>query len=552
VGGSINGVPGEILGELLPLVREISSVLDPDELFPVISTQLRRLVDYESLALFRQGGDNSLVAVHQTGPASPEAAATAAEAAQRRETVSSEAAAAVPLFLRGNLVAILHLRARAPLEPRQLTALGVFAEHLAVAIENARLHRETRWYAGLLAMLYDIGKETASILELDRLLQRVAEVVKRVIDYETFGIFLLDETSQELVLRKAVRYGSGQETRRLRANEGLCGAAVRSKEPIRVADVRADARYVDLVPETRSELVVPLLHKDRVLGVFDLQSTSLARFTDEHVKVLMPLASQVAVAIENARLYAQIVRRDAALRRELTMAREIQHGLFPERAPTGAGFEAAAQFRPARELGGDLHDFYELGEGLLGLSVGDVSGKGVAAALFGAFTSGTVRARAFERHPPANLLERVNRTLVRRGTEGLFCTLSFSLFDFAGRRLRIASSGLPYPLRFEASTGRCTPLEIPGVPLGLFANSTYEEREVSLAAGDVWVFYSDGVTEGTRGEEEYGMERLKQQVCAHAGQSAAEIASTVLADVEAFRGPEPREDDTTLVVVKVL
>jgi len=547
----LSEVPGEILGELLPLVREISSVLDPDELFPVISTQLRRLIDYESLALFRRAEDGSLVAVHRTGPASVDAAAAAATAGDRRETVVSDAAVAVPLVHQGKLVAVLHLAAREPLRPRQLTALGVFAEHLAVAFENARLHRETRWYAGLLAMLYDIGKETASILDLDHLLQRVAEIVKRVIDYETFGIFLLDDKG-ELVLRKGVHWGSGEERPRLRANEGLCGAAVRSKEPVRVADVRTDPRYLDLVPETRSELVVPLLHKDRVLGVLDLQSTSLGRFTDEHVKVLTPLASQVAVAVENARLYAQIVRRDARLRRELTMAREIQHGLFPERAPTGAGFQAAAQFRAARELGGDLHDFYELPGGVLGVSVGDVSGKGLAAALYGAFASGTVRARAFERHPPADLLERVNRTLVRRGTEGLFCTLSFSLFDFAAHTLRMASSGLPYPLHYEAATGRCAPLEFPGIPLGLFADSTYEEHTVALGAGDVFAFYSDGLTEGTRGEEEYGAERLQGQVCALAAQDAETIASTILADVDAFHGPGTREDDTTLVVVKVV
>ena len=218
-----------------------------------------------------------------------------------------------------------------------------------------------------------------------------------------------------------------------------------------------DPRYVSLVPETRSELVVPLVVKDRVIGVFDLESPQLDRFTEEHVKVLTPLASQVAIAVENARLYAEIYKRDERLHRELRIAREIQHALFPEGSPTGAGWEASAHFRPARELGGDLYDFYDMGNGLLGVATGDVAGKGVPAALYAAFASGTVRARAFERRPPADLMQRVNRTLRRRGVEGLFCTLGYALFDFQERSLRLANSGLPHPLHYRAASGGRAP-----------------------------------------------------------------------------------------------
>src|SRR4029079_7448687 len=234
---------------------------------------------------------------------------------------------AIPLIHRDRLVGVLnvegpdadayHAEARA--------ALLVLAGHLAVAIENATLYREARWYAGLLATLYEIGeacgdacllarwceigKETSSILDLDELLQRVAEVVKRVIDYEMFGILLLDEEKGELVLRKAVSYGASREKKtRIRLGEVLTGAAAVSKQPILVGDVQGDARYLPLIPETRSELVVPLVHKDRVVGVFDLESSVLDRFTDEHLKVLTPLASQVAVAIEHARLYERLAR----------------------------------------------------------------------------------------------------------------------------------------------------------------------------------------------------------------------------------------------------
>src|SRR5262249_56459197 len=119
--------------------------------------------------------------------------------------------------------------------------------------------------------------------------------------------------------------------------------------------------------------------------------------------VLTPLASQVAIAIENARLYAELKRNEVRLHRELRIARDIQHALFPEESPAGKGWEASAQFRPARELGGDLYDFYDMGGGVLGAVTGGVAGKGVPAALYAAFASRAVRSRAFERRAPADL-----------------------------------------------------------------------------------------------------------------------------------------------------
>ena len=307
----------------------------------------------------------------------------------------------------------------------------MLASHLAVAIENATLYRETRRYASLLATLYEIGKETSSILDLDELLQRVAEVVKRVIDYEMFGILLLDEARGELVLRKAVSYGASKEKKtRIPLGEGLTGAAAVSKQPLLVGDVRNDPRYLALIPDTRSELVVPLVHKDRLIGVFDLESSVLDRFNLEHLKVLTPLASQVAAAIENARLYETLARQEERLGRELELAQWIQQNLFPDEPPAGAGWDASAHFLPASELGGDLYDFFELGEGVLGVAVGDVLGKGVPAALFGAFVSGSIRGRAMERRAPGDMMTRVNRTLRKRGAEGFYCTVAFARLRF--------------------------------------------------------------------------------------------------------------------------
>lgn len=571
-------LPGALLADLLSVVREVNAVLDPVRLLPTIAQQIRRIVDYRILDIFlpdEQG--QHLIPVHvegydrgmeltrrmRVGEGIVGAAAASGEPVFVPDVTRDPryvelfpgvvAEMAIPLRHRDRLVGVLNVEGPdvEAFGEHARTALRVLAGHLAVAIDNASLYREARWYAGLLATLYEIGKETASILDLDELLHRVAEIVKRVIDYEMFGILLLDPSSGDLVLRKAVRFGGSGEKTRIQVGQGLCGAAAASKQPVLVGDVLSDPRYLRLIPETRSELVIPLLHKDKLIGVFDLESSVLERFTEEHVKVLTPLASQVAVAIENARLVDELRRNELRLARELRIAESVQRGLFPEECPRGRDWEAAAEFRPARELGGDLYDFYELHERQLGVALGDVSGKGVPAALYGAFASGTVRARAFERREPRELLRRANRALNRRGVEGFYCTLAYAVFDFAAGTLTIANSGLPLPLLYRAAEGRCEALDVAGLPLGMFEEAAYDDVVLRVASGDVLVLYTDGVSEAYDGREAYGRARLQAQVEAHARGSVAALAERLLADLDAFlKGAEP-DDDVTLVVVKV-
>ena len=559
-------------------MAEISAVLDPEELMPAIARQLRRIVDYRMLDIFLPEPDGTLVPAFVEGYDASVAArlrirpgeGIVGTAAAQREAlfvadVSQDprylpivpgvrAELAIPLIHRDRLVGLLNIEGpdAEAFHPEARAALLVLAGHLAVAIENATLYRETRRYASLLATLYEIGKETSSILDLDQLLQRVAEVVKRVIDYEMFGILLLDEARGALVLRKAVSYGATKEKKtRIPLGEGLVGAAALSKQPLLVGDVRKDPRYLALIPDTRSELVVPLVHKDRLIGVFDLESSVLDRFNVEHLEVLTPLASQVAAAIENARLYETLARQEERLGRELELAQWIQQNLFPDEPPVGAGWDASAHFLPASELGGDLYDFFELGEGVLGVAVGDVLGKGVPAALFGAFVSGSIRGRAMERRAPGDMMTRVNRTLRKRGAEGFYCTVAFAVFDFPQHRMVLANSGLPYPLVYRAAERRVETIDLPGLPMGTFDSATYEERVVPLSPGDIVVFYTDGLTEAHGESDDYGTQRLAAQLAASAFGTAAEIGEGILESVDAFLGEAPRSDDLTLVVVKV-
>ena len=191
--------------------------------------------------------------------------------------------------------------------------LRQFGAHVAVAIENARLFEHEREYTSTLETLSEIGREFGAILNLDELLTRIANLTRRVIDYRTFGILLVNDRTGELEMKVAVRYGDKITVPRVKLGHGIVGYAALHKVPVNVPDVSADPRYIKVVDDARSELVIPLMLQDRCIGVFDLESPELDAFSKSHVDILTLLASQAAVAIENARLYETIrIQRGAA------------------------------------------------------------------------------------------------------------------------------------------------------------------------------------------------------------------------------------------------
>jgi sigma-B regulation protein RsbU (phosphoserine phosphatase) len=220
------------------------------------------------------------------------------------------------------------------------------------------------------------------------------------------------------------------------------------------------------------------------------------------------------------------------------------------------GVDVAAKFAPARELGGDLYDFLTPVPGSLVVAVGDVSGKGVPAALYSAFAGELVRSRTFRRRyapnqgSPAIVLGAMNTILFERQLEGYYCTLCYASFDLKKRNVTIANSGLPYPIRL--TSGTCEPVSLPGLPLGLFAASTYEEITYELRPGDIYVFCSDGVYEAVNADgEEFGSGRLVAVVESVRGMSTREIVDVIFDRVEQFRGDTPPNDDMTAVAVKI-
>jgi sigma-B regulation protein RsbU (phosphoserine phosphatase) len=460
---------------------------------------------------------------------------------------------AVPLIAKNRLIGVMDLESTEAdcFTQEHLHVLTLTASRIAQAIENARLYARVSRQKQTLEVQNEIAVELASILEQGPLLERVGQLLRRLIDYQMFSIMLLDEKGETLITRYAWRFGhTHAPLRRIPVNTGLVGAAVREWRFINVPDVTKDTRYLPMNPETHSELVVPLFYKGRIIGVLDLEHTRPSFFTEEHERILTTLAAQVAIAIENARLYQAVRTQERQLERDIAMAREVQLRLLPARAPEHKNADMAVRFLPARTIGGDLYDFVEYVPGRTAIVLGDVSGKAAPAALFAAMVSGIMRAAAGQQPEPAQMLSLLNETLQERKLESQYVTMLFALWDDENRSLTVANSGAIQPVL--CTGGKSSILEAEGFPLGLFPEVTYDEIKITTQSGDVIVFVSDGILDAENEKEEmYGDERLAQVLCAHRGEAAKEIADAILEDVSRFQGSKDRFDDETIIVLQV-
>ena len=460
---------------------------------------------------------------------------------------------AVPLIAKNRLIGVIDLESEKAdyFRPEHLHLLTLTASRIAQAIENARLYARVSRQAQTLTVLNEISMELTSILDLDPLLERIGQLLRRLIDYQMFTIMLLDEKGETLITRYAWRFGySHAPLRRIPISSGLVGASVREWRVVNVPDVRKDPRYLEMNPETRSEMIVPLFHKGRIIGVLDLEHTRTGFFNEEHERVLTTLAAQVAIAIENARLYQAVARQEKQLERDIAMAREVQLRLLPSAAPEHAHAEMAVRFLPARAIGGDLYDFLDYGPGQTAIVLGDVSGKAAPAALFAALVSGIMRSAAHQQLQPAAMLAMLNDALQERRLDSQYVTMLFAVWNDQNQTLQVANSGAVQPV--FCRNGEANPVRAEGFPLGMFPSVTYDEFSLATQPGDVIVFVSDGIldAENEHGEM-YGDARLASITCGERKRGAAHIADALLADVNRFQGAHDRFDDETIIVLKV-
>jgi sigma-B regulation protein RsbU (phosphoserine phosphatase) len=572
----------ELVTTLFDLGRQVAAVLDLDELLQQIPRLIRRLIPFEALAVYlldekrgelrvaysvgypeereaiklRQGQGLVGAAIESEQPLLVNDLSSDPRYIELVPGMKSEIV--VPLLHKSRPIGALNILSQNQNQftHRDVSIVSQFAAQVAVALVNARLYERSRLDAEAFEMLAEIGREVASVLDLDELFTRIAQLTRRVIDYRTFGIFLLNDLG-ELEIKVAVKFGEKVEVPRIRLGEGLVGYAALHREAVLVSDVSQDPRYIRIVPDVRSELAIPLMLKDRCIGVVDLESPELDAFSKRDVEILTLLAGQAAVAIENANLYEEVRTTHERLEKEVRFAQRVQAALLPVGPPKRLkGIEVAAAFASARELGGDFHDFLTPESHTLVVALGDVSGKGVPAALYSAFAAELVRGRTFrrrylpDRSSPSGVLSSVNTILHQRQLEEYYCTLCYAVFDLKRRVLTMANSGLPYPIRCSADG--CAQIELPGVPLGSFNGTMYDEVTIALHAGDAFVFCSDGVFEAMNGAgQEFTAERLLEVVSAGRDLPPQKLVDSIFAAVHEWRGDTPPNDDMTAVAVRI-
>jgi sigma-B regulation protein RsbU (phosphoserine phosphatase) len=405
-----------------------------------------------------------------------------------------------------------------------------------------------------LITLYQITRAMSSSLDFDEVLRQSMDAVIQLTKAERGVLMIANDETGELEVR--VAHGVSGETLAGEAaySTTVVRQVVESREALLTNNAMFDDRYQAgqsiIMRGLRAILCAPMLVKDRLVGVVYVDtSMRTGMFSEADRNLLMAVAGQAGIAIENARLYTVAVEK-GRLERELQMAREIQTALIPSRLPHFAGYDLAADWQAAREMAGDFYDVFLLHNGTLGVVIADVSDKGAAAALFMAVARSFIRSYAYAGLSPVQTLSQTNDLIVEDSDSGMFVTAYYTAFEPGGHSLHVNAGHNP-PLLYRHQTRTVSVLPTGGRAIGWFKDNPLETRPLSLNPGDMLIYYTDGLTEAqTEDGHQYGLDRLRQAVQRAAGQSAAAVRDRIVQDVNLFCGDTPLHDDLTLVVVR--
>jgi sigma-B regulation protein RsbU (phosphoserine phosphatase) len=577
----------ETLRTLFDLGRRVMSVLSLEELLQTIPRLIERLIQFDAFAIYMLDASGTGLHIdysvgYPTGVAESihldVGDGLVGLAVQDRRAVlvndlendpnykgyvpGMRSSIVVPLVYRTRTIGALNILSghRHAFTEKDLAIVRQFGVHAATALENARLYTQAAKNAKVFETLLQISREISSILDTDLLFERLAAATLKVIDYKAFAILLMDGASQRLEVKHlASPYGINEKVTSIAVGDGLTGYAALHREVVVSGDVRQDARYIELFDSITSEMAVPLLYQGDCIGVLDLSTEERDAFDAGDVEFATLLAGQFAIAIQNARLYHELATNQTRIERELRTAQRVQTALLPQEVPSRIrGLDIAAHFDAARELGGDFHDYLDPLANQLVVVLGDVSGKGVPAALYSAFASELVRSRTFRKRyvdtavTPSSVLQIVNTILHERQLLEMYLTLCYALFDLKRRTVTMSNSGVPYPLKMTAA-GDIEWIDVTGVPLGSFPGIEYDECVIPYSKGDVFLFYSDGVSEAMNSSgDEFGRDNIAEVMHAQRGRSAREIVDAVFEAVATFRGDALQNDDITALAVRAL
>lgn len=566
----------ELLDFLLEVNETAASTLDLDQVLDNVASVIHRVIGYDLFAIFLYSDRHRVLKIRYAIGHREEIAKNLAlrpgeglvgAAAESRKAVivgdvrgdarylsaldAVRSELAVPMIARGRLVGVIDLQSTRPdaYTRREEALISLIASRVASSVVNARLYRRVEQNHRTLKVLSELTKEFSAILDLDSLLEKIASGVRNLIHYDGFGVFLVDEENQVLRRRFSLRFDQRQSVD-IPLGKGVTGASVTARRPIRVADTANDDRYIETTSGIRSEVAVPLILKDRVVGVMDLESEKVNFFTEDNVRTLGLLAPQVAASIENARLYEEIATRQARMEQDLAAARRVQSLILPQEAPEIPGLEIGMGMRPAREVTGDIYDVFETDDDSALIAFGDSSGKGAAAALYGAMVAGLLRTVGYRRSNPARIMKLLNDRLCERKVDGQYVTLLLIRWDARQRTFTFTSAGAGLPLILRGNDVKRLHLE--GIPLGLLDNREYDEVVCKAEPGDIIGLFSDGFEDQANLKGiPFGQSEMVNSFRRHRKLPPARIIEKAMADFDRFRAGVPIHDDQSALLIKV-
>jgi phosphoserine phosphatase RsbU/P len=396
-----------------------------------------------------------------------------------------------------------------------------------------------------LLRLQKAAQRIASVLDLDQLIDRVADEISDSLGCVETIIYLHEEDKAELVLAGVHGCTLHDKGHRLKlGTEGMVGHVGATRQTRYAPDVRLDPYYIACEPDTRSEAVFPLIVEQRLVGVLSASHKELNAFSPSQLQLLQAMCGHIAVAVHNAKRFQCEREQRELLDREAQEAQHIQQALLPKLSPFIPGFCVSGFSIPAGAVGGDWYDFIPLDDGRWGIVLADVSGKGMAAALLMSATRGMLRSLAEACCSPSEVLTRLNRLLVQDLPSGKFVTLIYAVFDPKTAQLTFANAGHLPPLALTKAGPKFVETEA-GLPLGLRCGE-FSESTVQLEPGTRLAFYSDGITEATDlTGEEFGSQRLLVHLHEENGSP-----QSLLETVRRFANGRGLSDDATVVMIR--
>src|SRR4030066_390076 len=460
----------------------------------------------------------------------------------------------VPLIRRGKLLGVLEAVNKKDAQiftEKDLDNLTLLANQIAVALDNSILYERAKKESLRKEVLLEVGKSLSSTLELEEVLKRIIQSVKLVVTCDAVGIFLVAKKTQEVEQFEIEGYDPTLEADlNLKIGQGLIGWVAKTGEPVIVPDVRKDERYINARLATRSEMVVPIKTDGKVLGGFNLESNQLNAYAQEDLELLTAFASQAAVAIERARLHKETLEK-RKLEEDLKIAREIQKTFLPKEDPSIAGFDISGINISSERVGGDYYDFIPIVENQLGVAIADSSGKGIPASLIMAAFRARLKAENKKKYNIPTIFNKNNYLLFESLERENYVTAVYGVLDTKSKILTFSNGGHNPPILYRPNGTIEYPTE-GGIALGMFPNSTYEERSIPLNKGEVIVFYTDGTTEAMNEKrEEFGVKRLEEIIRNHRSLPARDLQTKIIDRINELSGGK-RSDDLTMMVIKVL